>query len=215
MSQRTETTAIAIRAALHTVEDAAHFAELGNMASHDLMADLVGRNYRKIMASLFLKDDNLFGRVFSHFAVADGQTAGLLYSFSEKHKAALNSRTSRLMLQRMGLMLPRMLWVQARLQPLFDFMDALPMHAYYIQCLAVYPEFRGRGISKDLLKKADELARQAMCRTVELDTEITNTIAINAYRQHGMEITATSPTVYSRIQKREICLYRMVKTLAS
>jgi ribosomal protein S18 acetylase RimI-like enzyme len=207
-------TAAEIRAALAVPEDAAHFAKLGNMASHDLIANLVGRNYQKIMESLFLRDDNLFGHAFAHFATIDGQIAGLLYALSQEQKAVLDSKTSLVMLRSLGLMFLRTLWVQSRLHPLFSFMDALPIHAYYIQCLAVYPEFRGHGISKRLLEKADELARQAHCKTLELDTETTNTVAINAYKKHGMEIAASSPTVYSRIQKREIGLYRMVKTLA-
>lgn len=213
MLHQIENTATEIRAALAVSEDAACFAELGNMASHDLIADLFGRNYQKVMASMFLRDDNLFGCAFSHFATIDGQIAGLLYALSQEQKAALDNKTALIMLRSLGLMFLRTVWVQSRVQPLFSFMDALPSHAYYIQCVAVYPGFRGHGISKRLLEEADKLARQAHCKTLELDTETTNTVAIYAYKKHGMEITASSPTIYSRIQKREICLYRMVKTL--
>jgi ribosomal protein S18 acetylase RimI-like enzyme len=214
MSQRIESVTTEIRAALPTPDDAVHFAELGNMASHDLMVNLVGRHYRRVMASMFLHNDNLFSYPFSHFVIVDGKIAGVLYAFSQEQKAALNGKTSLLMLRRVGLMFPRTLWVQFGIQSLFNWMDTLPAHSYYIQCLAVYPEFRGQGISKRLLAKADELARQAQCKALELDAETTNMVAMNAYKKHGMEITATSPVVYSRIQKREICLYRMVKTLA-
>jgi ribosomal protein S18 acetylase RimI-like enzyme len=214
MLHQIENTTTEIRAALAVPVDAAHFAELANMASHDLMANLVGRNYQKIMASMFLRDDNLFGYALSYFATIDGQIAGLLNAFSHAQKTTLNGKTGLLMLRSLGLMFPCTLWVQSRVHSLFSFMDALPTHSYYIQSLAVYPEFRGHGISHHLLAKADELAQQAHCKTLELDTETTNTVAINAYKKHGMEITASSPTIYSRIQKREICLYRMVKTLA-
>jgi ribosomal protein S18 acetylase RimI-like enzyme len=214
MAQGIENVTTEIRAAQPTAEEASHFVELTNMASHDLMSDLVGRHSRNPIASLFLRDDNLFGYPFSQFAVVGGKIAGLLYAFSQEQKVVLGLKTSLLLLGRIGLMLPRTLWVQFHLQQLFSFMDMLLPDAYYIQCLAVYSEFRRQGISKHLLAKADELARQARCKTVELDTEADNTVAIDAYKKHGMEITGTSPVVYSRIQRRQICLYRMVKTLA-
>lgn len=202
-----------IRCAQAIADDAADFAELTNMASHDLAAALMGKQYRRVISQMFLRRDNLFSHKFAHFAVVNGETAGLLYAFPQQQKAALDTRTTLLMMRYVSLGLPHSLLMRFRMQPLLSFMDMLPPKAYYLQCIAVYPQYRGQGVCKRLLAKADELAEEESV-TVELDVETDNTVAIHAYRGHGMSIATTSSTFYFQQQKREIAMYRMVKTLA-
>lgn len=54
-----------------------------------------------------------------------------------------------------------------------------------IHDLAVAPQFRGRGISKLLLQKAEEIARQLGCCKLTLEVLEGNTIAQSAYRACG------------------------------
>jgi ribosomal protein S18 acetylase RimI-like enzyme len=100
-----------------------------------------------------------------------------------------------------------------KLKPLLDFMDAIPMDAFYLQGVAVYPQFRGQRIRKQLLAKGEELAYAEHARTLELDVEADNEIAISAYHGHGMRVASSSPELYFRNQRRCIVLHRMAKTL--
>lgn len=56
-----------------------------------------------------------------------------------------------------------------------------------IHDLAVAPQFRGRGISKLLLRKAEAIARQLGCCKLTLEVLEGNTIAQSAYRACGFE----------------------------
>jgi GNAT superfamily N-acetyltransferase len=203
-----------IRPAQPNAEDAAAFAALANMAAHDLIADMFGKNYPRILGQMFLRCGNLFSHRLVHFAEVNGKVTGLLHAFHALHKADMDGKTTLLLMRYTGLGLISSLLTRFRLRLLLNFMDALPPEAYYLQCIAVYPQFRGQGLSKLLLAKADDLARLENSRTVELDVETDNMVAMNAYQGHGMCVASSSPVLYFQKQKRNIALHRMVKTLA-
>ena len=61
----------------------------------------------------------------------------------------------------------------------------------YIEALAVYPEFRGQGVSSGLLKSAFEEARRLNLPKVSLMAEMPNEHAISIYKKHSFVITET------------------------
>lgn len=54
-----------------------------------------------------------------------------------------------------------------------------------IHDLAVAPDFRGRGLSKQLLAKVEEIAKETNCCKITLEVLEGNTIARSAYHQFG------------------------------
>ena len=61
----------------------------------------------------------------------------------------------------------------------------------YIEALAVYPEFRGQGVSSALLKYAFEQARRLNLPKISLMAETPNEHAISIYKKYGFVITET------------------------
>ena len=53
--------------------------------------------------------------------------------------------------------------------------------------LVVAPEYRGRGISKKLLAKAEEIARELGCCKLTLEVLEGNKVAQAAYRAYGFD----------------------------
>ena len=164
---------------------------------------------------MFMRCDNLNSYQHSHFATVDGRVAGLTYAFHQRQKVALGKKSDALMLRYAGFALPRMLLLGFRLHSLTSFMDAVPPDVYYLQGLAVYPQYRGQGIGKMLLEKSEQLACAATARSLELDVETDNYGAIRVYEKAGMYIKASSAEVWFRNQNRHIKLHRMAKALAS
>lgn len=204
---------IDIRPAQPTPQDAHAFAELANTASHDLVEDFFGSRYGDILGRLFLQSDNLWSHNFSHFATVDGQHAGLIYGYTHAQQVALDETTGQALLAALGDDVPRMRRVQGQLQPILEFMNRLPEHAYYLRCIAVHARYRQLGLGKRLLEKADEIALSQDQHTLQLDTETINAAAIEMYQRHGMQIAFSSPVVFYAKQGREISMHRMVKIL--
>jgi ribosomal protein S18 acetylase RimI-like enzyme len=55
----------------------------------------------------------------------------------------------------------------------------------YISSVCVIPSFRGKGIAKMMLKKADEIARLKQMTLIRLEVGINNEKAVNLYSQNG------------------------------
>ncbi|MBE6936613.1 MAG: GNAT family N-acetyltransferase [Ruminococcaceae bacterium] len=58
-----------------------------------------------------------------------------------------------------------------------------------VKRLFVRPEYRGRGLSRELLKTLEHHAKAQGCRTLYLDTRITLEPAVSLYRASGFRIT--------------------------
>lgn len=63
--------------------------------------------------------------------------------------------------------------------------------------LGVSSHFRGKGVSKALIKKAQEFAQETNAIRIELKTKVTNTTARNLY--HAMGFTVDTGNVYYRV----------------
>jgi ribosomal protein S18 acetylase RimI-like enzyme len=81
------------------------------------------------------------------------------------------------------------------LVPLLD-LEALAPDTWYVNILAVYPEFRGRGIGARLLQVADERAAASGPRRVlSIIVASTNANARRLYDGHGFRFLAKRPVV--------------------
>ncbi len=200
-----------IRAAQPTATEASAFADLSNLASGNLQQQLIGRRTQHVLSEMFKQPGNLHTYDNAQFALVNGAIAGMLCAYSAERKHEQDGPTNTLYMRSMGLALPRLLWGIFSLRPLINFLDQTSPQSYYVLYLAVYPQYQGRGLGKALLARAEENARAAAARTLELDVDINNTVALNAYQKHGMTIAASSPTI--RHEGKRIGLYRMVKHL--
>lgn len=62
-----------------------------------------------------------------------------------------------------------------------------------IHLLMVRPSMSGKGIASSFIKYAVELAQEANCKTLRLDTGSQNIPAVSLYEKNGFEIVASGP----------------------
>ncbi len=203
-----------IRPAQRTPADAAAFAELANMASHDILADITGPDHERVLISMFLGDDTLYRTRQVWFLDVDDMIAGMLCAFSGEQKADLTDETDRQLLAGPGAQSAAAIQAQEQLGPISEFIDTVPEGAFYVQFVAVYPQARGKGYAGQLLALAHDLARKAGSTTLELDVETGNAAALAAYQRQGLAIVRTSAEVPHDAQGRTMALHRMVKAIA-
>ena len=202
---------VRIRRAQPTIIDAAAFADLANMASHGILADMAGPDYASVLTTMFLGDDTLYRARQVWFVDVDREPVGMLCAFSGQEKAALNAETDRQLLDHPGASSPAAVKAQKDLGPIGEFIDTVPNDAYYVQFVAVLPHDRGHGYAGQLMAVAEDLAREAGAATLELDVETDNPAAITAYQRQGLIVVQTSAEVAYASQGRTVALHRMVK----
>jgi ribosomal protein S18 acetylase RimI-like enzyme len=78
--------------------------------------------------------------------------------------------------------------------PLLE-LEALAPGSWYLNVLATYPDFRGKGLGAALLAHAESIARQAGRATISLIAEDTHHDALRLYRAKGFEEIARRPVV--------------------
>ena len=67
-------------------------------------------------------------------------------------------------------------------------MDFVVEGDYYISNIAVFPEFRGRGIASKLIAEGEQSAKSEDARRLVLDTETDHEDAIRLYGKLGFEV---------------------------
>lgn len=82
-------------------------------------------------------------------------------------------------------------------RPIIELEQCVP-ESFYINMLAAYPRFRGRGIGSALMAQADPLALAAGCDLISLGVFETNTGALRLYRRLGYELLETRPMIASQ-----------------
>lgn len=145
--------------------DAPDFSRLVPLSGPSFLPALFGPETEDILAALFLDKRNLFSYEFTRVAVAGGRRAGMLLGCTGRQRNRVALHTGRLLLQRSGNRWPSTLWNLIRAEMLLT----SPRETdFYITSIAVYPEFRGRGIATALLLDAEKRALDAECRRLVL-----------------------------------------------
>lgn len=128
---------------------------------------------------------------YYHVCESAGVVQGAIGMFPGRDHEAMNRNVGRHILDIMGITgygaLPKMILrgrMGRRMPPLGD--DEL-----YIEALAVYPEYRGRGLSSALLKYAFEESARLGLPLLSLYAEINNQNAIAIYRSKGFRVADT------------------------
>jgi ribosomal protein S18 acetylase RimI-like enzyme len=87
--------------------------------------------------------------------------------------------------------------------------EKLGTDEYYLSNVAVYPEYRGRGVGATLIAAAEGQAANAGCSAIVLDVETDNAGAIRLYRKLGFsERWKTAPLL---LDGAEFSFFRMEK----
>lgn len=201
-------------AARPTAADARHFANLAQIASDQLFSQLFGGRAIPLLQGMFLREDNEFSCRHCTFIQHDGETAGLIHAHSAATSQAQELRSFLLMLRLAGWQLPRFFLMLLMLRGLLGFAgQRLAADDYYITFVALYPAFRGRGLSKRLLAHVEESALRESCARLVLDVAADNAIAIAAYQRVGFQQINASSIV--KDGDKAVQLLRLAKDLSA
>jgi len=172
-----------------TQEHATHFANFAQLASDNLFTELLGGRANHILAELFYQPDNDNSYQFTHFLLDGDDIVGMINGWTATDKHTNNGNNDRLMRRYAGWRYLRYMAIGIYLMDVLEFIGAnLSEGDFYIQMVAIYSQYRGRGHSKSLLAHAQELAIAQGCRRLVLDVDSRNTVAISAYRKVGFDV---------------------------
>ena len=167
--------------------DAQALAQIAVMAGHGLMQLL----YEGLLPGKSLIDTIIERRIFAtqsfsnlvHWRVATDASGRIL--------GGLNSYSHDVMMTAP----PDPLLDESRLRPIaaLSEMEATAVDSYYINIIAVFPDYRGSGGGFALMQEAARLARNANLRRMSLSTFENDPNLLRYYRRQGFEVRATCP----------------------
>ncbi|MEW6356573.1 MAG: GNAT family N-acetyltransferase [Planctomycetota bacterium] len=205
---------IAVRPA--TPDDASAFADLAIMAGGGFFELFMGPRARPCLEAMFREPANYMSWEKGHFAVIAGRIAGMVHGLAWSQSRAERERTYTLYGRRLGLRCLHMVLLSF-LMPSWVIRPAKGQ--YYIAFLAVYPEFRGRGVGARLLEHAADIASGISCDALSLDVDGHNAPAIRLYEKCGFVITKAGqfpPIVeLGQVLRMEKCLVEGASSLMS
>jgi ribosomal protein S18 acetylase RimI-like enzyme len=75
--------------------------------------------------------------------------------------------------------------------------------------LLVDEEYRRQGIGTELMERAKAFAREKECRAIVVETQTTNWLALNFYREMGYQICAVDDHFYTNhdLERKEVALF--------
>lgn len=167
-----------------TPGDAKAFGELLLMSSSFLVS-LFGGSDNSALVNIFRRRKNLFSYEHAKIAEIDGRIAGMLLSYGYRTKSTQEVATGFHLCLEMGFDIVSKLTFFIRSGRLMDFVVE---GDYYISNIAVFPEFRGRGIASKLIAEGELEAKSEDARRLVLDTETDHEDAIRLYGKLGFEV---------------------------
>jgi ribosomal protein S18 acetylase RimI-like enzyme len=166
---------------LATTADADALAELVEMASDGMATYLWGKLARPGQTAMDVGRERARtgagGFSFEHTVIreVDGEVAACLIGYPVDGPPAEKD--------------PEM---SAVLAPLVELGNLVP-EKWYLNVLATFPQYRGQGLATELLRLAEDIARDAGHARISLTTADINHAARGLYRKHGYEERATRP----------------------
>jgi ribosomal protein S18 acetylase RimI-like enzyme len=164
------------------VADAVHLAAFMDMASQGLATRLwlamtvPGQGPFEIGRARAMREDAGLSYRNATIAQVDGVVAGVVVDYPMSGAGPVNN-------------------VPDLLVPLID-LEGLVPDTWYVNVLAVYPEFRGRGIGARLLEIADQRAAASDATGgLSIIVASTNADARRLYDRHGFRFAAKRPVV--------------------
>ncbi len=195
-----------------SAEHAHHFANLAQIASDDLYTTLLGNRSKQVLEGTFQEPNNENSYDLTHFLCEGNDIIGMVNGFTSQQKQAIGNRTTSLTMKYAGWRFLQYIALGIYLSEITDFIgNNLEAGDYYIQMVAIYPQYRGQGHSKKLLAHAQNLAQKNNCQRLVLDVHNENTIAIHAYQRVGFTIIDKSKTIH--VDGKPLSMFRMAKPL--
>ncbi|MCQ2076209.1 MAG: GNAT family N-acetyltransferase [Bacteroidaceae bacterium] len=158
-----------------TIKDALFIARGFHMAM--LYKDASEEQISNFARSICIREDVLYSWRNTIIAETNNRCAGMLTAYDGRYYHDMRIRTMSLIKQHLGIEFPGM-------------EDEAVAGEYYLDSLAVMPEYRNRGIGRKLLRKGIENGK-ALCLNVTLAVDPINERAKKLYRSLGFSPSGT------------------------
>lgn len=158
-----------------TTDDALFIARGFHMAM--LYDDAPEEQIHNFAQNICVREDVLYSWHNTIIAEVDGQCAGMLTAYDGRYYHDMRIRTMRLVKQHLGVEFPGM-------------EDEAVAGEYYLDSLAVMPEYRGKGIGRQLLRQGIETGK-TLNLDVTLAVDPINDRAKRLYRSLGFHPSGT------------------------
>lgn len=163
------------------IEEVNHFVELVLMSGREFLETLFGDQTRRVLAELYLEKENLFSHECCMFAKINDCVAGMALAYPSSYATRFRLRTGALLIKKVGILgILRLLKVD-------KVIGRHERDEFYISNLAVYDDFRRKGLARELLRCCFENAKRTLCVKVTLDVEEENEAAIKLYTKMGFQ----------------------------
>ena len=168
------------------VKDIPHLAYVSLQATSGLFdalyeGSIPGRETALIVEHMFSRLNTTSSYLNCRILVVDGQVAGGLHGFPQS-ESGTSVGDPLMRRDRFNL-----------LKPFYEL--PIPNDSYYIHSVGLYPEQRGRGYGRELMLKAEEIAKSLEVNTTSLHVFQQNTHALTLYLGMGYTETGRSPVV--------------------
>lgn len=169
-------------------EDTDDFLNLLLMSAPGFFHALYGDSFERVYRELFRHPMNTFNYKLVDIVKLNGDTAGMVlrYDWMTGRDKRNRSNTGLVMFKQMGREktlsnFENMLWLDIVLLNMDE-------GTFYVSNMAVYPQFRRRGLATMILSHCEELARKAGNTKIALDVEPSHEPAMQLYRKLGMKM---------------------------
>lgn len=81
-------------------------------------------------------------------------------------------------------------------RPLVELEQSVP-ESFYINMVATYPQYRGKGVGSALMTQVDRLATNAACKLISIEVFDSNQGALRLYQRLGYELADARPMIAS------------------
>jgi len=163
--------------------DTADFFRLFVASGPEYIPALFAGWHERFATGCFGRRGNVLSSEHTLFVKVDGRNAGMVlaYDWRTKKRQAIKSSFLTIWYMRLGflLRLGPLRWSDTVLSKVED-------GTFYISNIAVYSEFRNRGLGARLLTLVEEKAGESGAARLDVDAETDNTGAIRFYEAFGM-----------------------------
>jgi ribosomal protein S18 acetylase RimI-like enzyme len=173
--------------------DAQHIARLVRASAEAFLPALFGPGIPRALEEMAAGRGTLFSHQHAWVAEGSAGVCGMLLGYPGAVKGAQDPRTGLALLGQLRAQMVRRLPALLTMQ---STIGRIGKDEYYVSNVAVYPQFRGRGIGSLLIDRAREEAVRAGASVVVLDVETDNPAAQRLYERLGFRVTGETPALF-------------------
>jgi ribosomal protein S18 acetylase RimI-like enzyme len=174
---------ISLRPAKPKFEEGLQFAQYLDQAAEGFFRTMLGRQSDSIIATAFIESGHSLSYENVIFVEVDKKIVGMSSAFSGKQQQKFSDEPLKQAAKRKAI---RLWLMQILFAPLWRILETIPEDDFYVQGIAIDPEYRGAGIGSLLMSDIEKRAKASGSKRLSLDVSAKNSGARRLYNRFGM-----------------------------